>query len=220
MRNVFLPYLFFSSAFLLPAISRAQLFGRFENGSYVLNESRNTRQQGQLKLQSSQKLLVKAANGKTIKLTPEQVASFRIDTRKYVTVGNFHVRGGLNADIAKGFAEQLDSGRVVLLNYTYSDGGAPIMGAGGMNYGGGNYESHAYLLNWPGESEVIPVQGSFYTGGGKQFREAVRPFLFSRPDLEKLLDDKLISSDDLPTVIHALNNNLPYRAPAVAQPSN
>lgn len=207
---------------MLPEAGRAQLFGgnRFEAGSYVLNDSRTVRQQGQLRLQNGTKLMVKAAGGKTIKLTPEQVSSFRINTRKYVTVGNFHVRGGINADIDKGFAEQLDSGRVVLLNYTFPGGSAPVMGADGMRYGGESYERNAYLLNWPGESEVTAVQGSFYTGGGKQFREAVRPFLFSRPDLEKLLDDKLITSYDLPKVIHALNNNLPYRAPAVAPPSN
>ncbi|MDQ2795096.1 MAG: hypothetical protein M3Y12_13975 [Bacteroidota bacterium] len=207
---------------LLPTLGRAQLFSRFEPGSYVLNDSRNVRQPGQLKLQGSAKLLLKQADGKTVRLQPEQVHSFRISTRQYVSVGNFHVRGGLGgADIERGFAEQLDSGQVVLLRYTYSVGaGAPMMGAGGgMSYGGSS-EFSAYLLSWPGEPAVTPVQGSLYTGGGKQFREAVRPFLFSRPDLEKLLDDKLIGDDNLPAVIHALNRSLPYVLPAPVPATN
>ena len=203
---------------LLPQLGRAQLFGgyKFEAGSYVLNDSRNVRQQAQLRLQSSTKLLVKTADGKTIKLKPEQVYSFRINARKYVTAGNFHVKGGLGgADITKGFAEQLDSGQVVLLNYTYSVGaGAPMMGAGGsMSYGGGASELNAYLLTRPGDSQITAVQGGFYSGGGKQFREAVRPYLATRPDLVKLLDEKRISSDEIPAVIHALNTNIAFGIP-------
>lgn len=208
---------------LLPELGRAQLFGgnRFEQGSYVLNDSRTVRQQGQLKLQSGSKLLVKTADGKTLKLKPEQIQSFRISNRKYVTVGNFHVKGGLGgADVDRAFVEQLDSGQVILLNYTYSVGAPMAMGAGGgMSYGGSS-ELSAYLLSRPGDSRATAVQGSFYTGGGKQFREAVRPYLASRPDLLKLLDEKRIASDDLPAVIHALNNNVPFNAPAAAQGSD
>lgn len=209
---------------LLPELGWAQLFGgnRFENGSYVLNDSRNVRQQGQLKLQSGSKLLVKTTDGKTIKFNPEQVHSFRISNRKYLTASNFHVKGGLGgADIDNAFVEQLDSGQVVLLNYSYSVGaGAPMMGAGGgMSYSGSS-EFSAYLLSMPGDSQATAVQGSLYSGGGKQFREAVRPYLSSRPDLVKLLDEKRITSDDLPAVVHALNNNVPFSAPASVQGSD
>jgi hypothetical protein len=212
--------LFLLLGLLLPQLLRAQ-FNAFESGSYVLTGSPTVRQPARLKLQSGSKLLAKTADGKTIKFKPEQIYSFQISSRKYVTASNFHVKGGLGgADIDKGFAEQLDSGQVVLLNYTYSIGaGAPMMGAGGgMSYGGSS-EFNAYLLSRPGDSQVTAVQGSFYTGGGKQFREAVRPYLSSRPDLLKLLDDKRISSDDLPAVIHALNNNLPF-SPAAAAPGS
>ena len=207
---------------LSPGLGWAQLFGNsFGSGSYVLNDSRSVRQQGQLKLQNSSKLLVKTADGKINKLKPAQVYSFRICSRKYITASNFHVKGGLGgADIDHGFAEQLDSGQVVLLNYTYSVGGGAPMGAGGgMGYGGSS-EFNAYLLSRPGDSHVTAVQGSFYTGGGKQFREAVRPYLATRPDLIALLDEKRIGSDDLPAVIHALNNNSAFAAPAPSQNSN
>lgn len=207
---------------LSPGLGWAQMRGnRFENGSYVLNDSRNLRQQGQLKLQSGSKLLVKTADGKTIKLKPEQIHSFRISNRKYVTASNFHVKGGLGGtDADNVFVEQLDSGQVVLLTYEYSIGaGAPMMGAGGgMSYGGSS-ELSTYLLSRPGESRVTAAQGSFYTGGGKQFREAVRPYLSSRPDLVKLLDEKRISSDNLEAVIQALNHNQPFSPPASAQSS-
>ncbi|GAB3589037.1 hypothetical protein [Hymenobacter daeguensis] len=205
---------------LLPGLCWAQLFGgnKFESGSYVLSDSRNVRQQGQLKLQSGSKLLVKTADGKTLKFNPEQVVTFRTNSHKYVVARNFHVKGGLGgADVDAGFAEQLDSGQVVLLNYKYSVGAPMSMGAGGgMSYGGAS-EYNAYLLSRPGDAEATAVQGSFYTGGGKQFRESVRPYLASRPDLVTLLDEKRITSDDLPAVIHALNSNTPFSAQSSAQ---
>ena len=197
---------------LLPGLARAQLLGGspFASGSYVLNASPNLRQQGQLKLQSGSKLLVKMADGQTLKLHPEQIHSFRITNRKYVTARNFHVKGGIGgAYIDNAFVEQLDSGQVVLLNYEYT-----INNGAGMSYGGSSTELNAYLLSRPGSSQFTAAQGSFYTGGGKQFREAVRPYLASRPDLVKLLDEQRISSENLREVIYALNNNIPYNGSA------
>jgi hypothetical protein len=200
---------------LLPEITLAQLFKGFETGSYILNDSRQVRQKGQLKLQSSQRLLVKDTDGKTIKLTPEQIYSFYQGNRHYVTIGGFHVKGGLGgAEIDLAFVEQLDSGKVVLMRYDYSIGAPMTMGAsGGMSYGGSSSNS-AYLLDGLYAGSITVAQSGTYSSSSKQFREAVRPYLASRPDLVKLLDDKQITTSNLQAAIHALNHNLPFNSPS------
>jgi hypothetical protein len=195
---------------LLPEVVLAQLFKGFENGSYILNDSRKVRQQGSLKLQSSSKLVIKNAAGETIKLTPEQVYSFWQGSKHYVTIGGFHVKGGLGGtDVDMAFVEQLDSGRVILMRYDYSIGAPMAMGAGGMSYGGSS-SSSAYLLDGLYAGSVTVAQSGTYSNGGKQFREAVRPYFASRSDLVKLLDDKRITTANLQEAIHALNHNLPF----------
>jgi hypothetical protein len=200
---------------LLPEVVLAQLFKSFESGSYILNDSRKVRQQGNLKLQSSSKLLVKNAAGETIKLTPEQVYSFWQGSKHYVTIGGFHVKGGLGgADVEMAFVEQLDSGRVILMRYDYNVGAPMTMGpTGGMSYGGSSSNS-AYLLDGLYAGSVTVAQSGTYSNGGKQFREAVRPYLASRPDLVELLDNKRISTSNLQEAIHALNHNLPFNPPS------
>jgi hypothetical protein len=200
---------------LLPEAAFAQLFNKFESGTYILNDSRKVRQEGQLKLQSSQKLLVKREDGETIKLEPAQVYSFQKGSQHYVTIGGFHVKGGLGgADVDMAFVEQLDSGRVTLMRYDYSVGAPVMMGAGGgMSYGGGS-SSSAYLLDGLYAGSVTVAQSGAYSNGGKQFREAVRPYFASRPDLVKLLDEKRITTSNLQEAIHALNHNLPFNPPS------
>lgn len=202
----------------VPHLSRAQLFGKgFETGSYVLREGPAGRQPGQLNLRNGTKLLLKTAAGKTRKLTPEQVQCFRIGPRAYVTAGDFRLGG---AYVERAFVEQLDSGQVVLLRYEYSVGAPMAMGAGGgMSYGGSS-NARALLLATPGEARVTPVQGGYYSGGGKAFREAVRPYLSTRPDLVQLLEQKRITDDNLPAVIHALNHHLPFDPAAPTQGPN
>ena len=199
----------------VPRLSRAQLFGKgFETGSYVLREGPAGRQPGQLNLRNGTKLLLKTAEGKTQKLTPEQIQSFRLGPHTYVTAADFQVKG---AYVERAFVEQLDSGQVVLLQYAYSVGAPMAMGAGGgMSYGGSS-NARAWLLARPGDARVTPAQGGYYSGGGKQFREAVRPYLSTRPDLVQLLDEKRITEDNLPAVIHALNQHLPFSAAAPGQ---
>lgn len=207
---------------LVPHLSRAQLFGKgFEAGSYVLSEGPAVPQPGQLKLQTGTKLLLKSAAGKTQKFTPEQVQSFRLGPRAYVTAADFHVKGGLGGTyVERAFVEQLDSGQVVLLQYAYSGGAPMAMGAGGgMSYGGSS-SARALLLARPGDARVTAVQGGYYSGGGKAFREAVRPYLATRPDLVQLLEQKRISEENLPAVIHALNQHLPFAAAAPAPGPN
>jgi hypothetical protein len=206
-------YLFFA-LLLLPKVVSAQLSKGFETGSYILNDSRKARQKGDLKLQSNSKLLAKNATGETIKLTPEQVYSVWVGSKHYVTVGGFNVKSGLGGtDVDMAFVEQLDSGQVILMRYDYSVGAPGGVGPGGMSYGGGSSTS-VYLLDGLYAGSVTVAQSGTYSPGGKQFREAVRPYLASRSDLVKLLDDKRITTANLPEAIHALNHNLPFNPPS------
>jgi hypothetical protein len=198
---------------ILPEVVLAQLFKGFETGSYILNDNSKVRQKGDLKLQSSTKLVVRTATQETIKLTPEQVYSVWLGSKHYVTIGGFNVKSGLGGtDVDMAFVEQLDSGRVILMRYDYSVGVAGSGGPGGMSYGGSSSAS-AYLLDGLYAGSVTVAQSGTYSNGGKQFREAVRPYLASRSDLVKLLDDKRITTANLPEAIHALNHNLPFNPP-------
>jgi hypothetical protein len=200
---------------LLSHFCQAQFitFKKFEEGSYVLTDSRTVRHAGQIKLQSGSKLVIKNPDGTTVKLKPQELYSFRIGQREYSTARNFHVQGGFGINVDEAFVEQLDSGQVVLMSYEYTVGN-PMMGAGGTMAGGGTSTMSAFLLHRPTEDLYVPVQPGFYTSaGGNRFRDAVRPFLVSRPDLVKLLDEKHITMDNLPAVIRALNAGKPYRLP-------
>ena len=204
-----------------PQLSQAQLLfnNPFQEGSYVLADSRTVRHAGELTLQQNgATLVVKSLHGKNLKLGPEQVASFRIGNQHYVPAGNFHVMGGLGgADIEDIFAEQLDSGQVQLLRYDYAIQNAGSMGAGGMMMGGGSWNLSAFLLRAAGQSAYTAVQSGAYSNAGKRFREAVQPFFAARPDLVKLLDEKRIDATNLPAAIYALNRNQPFN-PAGTSP--
>ena len=191
---------------LPPQLVRAQLFNSFGNGSYILNDDRTTRRQGQLKLQGSDRLVVKPGDGKTLKFGPEQVAAFWIGPKKYVTVSSINVKAGIisGADLDNAFVEQLDSGRVVLMRLNYSTGNG---------YSGG-YSGSAYVLRSGYYGSPVVVQGGTYSSGGMNFRELMRPFLATRPELVKYLDEKRINIDNLGSAIYALNHNLPFTPPS------
>ncbi|RZK16587.1 MAG: hypothetical protein EOO56_19635 [Hymenobacter sp.] len=203
-----------AAGLLLPQVGRAQLLfnNPFQEGSYVLADSRTVRHAAELKLQQDgATLVVKTPRGKNLKLSPEEVASFYIGSQRYVPAGYFHVMGGLGGtDVEAVFAEQLDSGQVQLLRYDYSMNNGGSMGAGGLMTGGGTWHLSAYLLRRATEAGYTAVQSGAYSNAGKRFREALRPFLATRPDLLKLLDDNKVDIKNLPAVIHALNTNLPY----------
>ena len=204
-------------ACLLSHVAWAQLFGgsSFKSGSYILTDKPGVRQPGQLKLQSGSKLAIKTTGNKTVKLTPAEVNAFWIGQQKYVVASNFHVKSGLGGtDIDKAFVQQLDSGQIMLMRYEYTVGAPIMMGAGGsMAYGGGSSNS-AYLLRSRYDASATAVQAGTYSSGGKQFRETVRPFLASRPDLVKYLDEKRLTIENLPEAIHALNHNLAFNPPS------
>ena len=201
-----------AAGLLLPQISFAQLLGggAFQEGSYVLNESRQIRYQGQLRLQDGATLVVKNPDGKNLKLSPMEVASFRLGGQRYVPAGGFHVIAGLGGmDVEVVFAEQLDSGQVQLLRYNYAVNMPMTTGAAGAPVGG-SWGLSTYLLRTAATADYTAVQSGVYSNGGKRFRDALKPFLATRPDLLHLLERKRIDAKNLPAVVRALNTNQPY----------
>lgn len=190
-------YLVMLAANLLPHFAQAQ-FTSFEPGAYLLASAPTVVQKAELKLRGSSELLVKDQSGQKLKLTPKDVIAFRIGENKYMAVSDFTVGAGLNSfDVDQAFAQSLESGAVELLYYEFK---------------GYNYSGSAYLLRTTSLSTVAVARGSL--GAGKRFRETVRPFLASRPELIKYLEEKRINIDNLAEAIHALNRNLPFTPPS------
>ncbi len=216
------PLLILFVGLLFPQLVLAQIFSQFESGSYVLKSNQNQRHNCELKLRGNSVLMVKDSTvGKNLKLTPNEVSSFRIGQHKFIVAQNFDVP----ASIASGFEDQafvelLDSGQVILMRYEFTSGSAVMMGAGGTMSPGGSTSSELYLLRWATGHEISPIPANQVTHGGPKFREALLPFFSTRPDLAKLLKEKRIILDDLPGVIHALNTNQEFTPTNWSPPSN
>lgn len=197
-------FFLFLTCLLLPQLASAQLFSNFEAGSYILAKFPITRSEGQLKLKSGDYLLVKTSSGEKLKLTPRDVASFRIGNQKYITTNvGFEVRVGLGSTyVDKSFVEMLDSGQVVLMRYQYYIGSP----------GGGSTEHELYLVR-PSNSyrSPTPLPTNNFGGAGKKFTQALSPFVAQRPDLVQLLAEGQISTDNLLNFIHALNTGQPFK---------
>ncbi len=199
--------LLFFPALLLPQLLRAQS-ASFELGSYVLREAPGTRHPSLLKLRNSELLLAKDAKGKSIKLIPYQVSSFRMGARKYITAGGCEVRRGKLMppfSVVQEFVEQLDSGQVVLSRYEYPSegGGAMPMVGGGMMYGGGGGFNRLYLLQRGDRIYTFPNEGY------QAFRAALLPHIASRADLVKLVESTNMTVSELPAILRALNTGQP-----------
>lgn len=194
----------------LAAHAQLSLDNDFQPGSYVLKSSPHSPVVGMLKLNGTERLVVQKFRSKNLKLTPDDVTTFRLGTHKYVVATDFEVDKGLiTSTVDKAFVEQVDSGRVVLLHYPFVVGGAPMMGSGGMMMGGMASYRDLYLLLIDGVLTPIQVNAS---NGGRKFRDALLPFLTSRPDLVNLLEGKHVSADDMPAIVHALNTGKAFRA--------
>lgn len=195
----------------LPQLVHAQVFKSMEVGSYVLSATPQVRRPGGLLLRSSEQLVVRDLAGKSTVYSPQQVSSFQLLQRQFVSTGGFQLLGGFgNRYVAQAFAEQLDSGQVVLLRYQLPASTAPSRGNLGYDDGAGR---SVYLLRPASTFAVTPIQLG-WSKNSPQFREALRPYLAARPDLLQLLDAKRLAPEQLPLLIHALNHNLPYSGPA------
>lgn len=200
----------------LPFAVKAQ-FNEFKSGTYVLS-SDGSQHGGELKLRNFQLLVVKNPQGKNLKLTPAEVTAFRLGNERYVTLKDADLPGPTklfkdNSEGQTAFVQQVDSGQVMLLRYSYSQAMAPTMGAGGGMVGGGSAGISLYLLRHAGSAGLTVMEHTGLGGGNKNFRELLRPYLVARPDLLKLLDEKLLTESMLPELIHALNNGAAYVPP-------
>ncbi|MBG8555670.1 hypothetical protein [Hymenobacter guriensis] len=195
---------------LLPQFILAQ-FNSFKPGSYVLAGNPQIQHKGLLKLKDAKLLVVRHDQGETTKLTPKDVSSFQIGTKRYLKASGFEENKAFTEDAAdEVFVELLDSGQVLLMRYEYAVNSAPRMGANGAMAGGGKAIYETYLLKWSNGSAVSAVPAGNMTGGGRKFREMILPYLSSRPDLVKLVEDKQAILLDLKRLIHALNTGKPY----------
>lgn len=193
----------------LSQLAQAQVFKKVEVGSYVLSATPQVRQSAGLFLRNSEQLVVRDLAGQNVTLSPPQVRSFKIGERQFVTTGGFVLHSGAGERyVAQAFAEQLDSGQVVLLRYQTLPDNAATRG----NIG---YDSDAgisiYLIKSAAVNTITPMQAG-WSKKSTVFQAALRPYLATRPDLLKLLDAQALAPKQLPLIIHALNRNLPYEA--------
>ena len=185
---------------LLPLAGRAQ-FNSYAPGTYILRSAPTEVQQAELKLRGSDELLVKSAGGEKLKLSAKEVLAFRLGTAKYVAVGPFELRIGLGSlDFEEGFARPIDLGEIELLYFEFSE---PDRNAAGS----------AYLLRRGPAGSVVGLTRASGSGGAR-FREELRPFLASRPDLLKYLDEKRINIDNMVPALRALNHHETFNPPA------
>lgn len=175
----------------------------FVLGTYILNNGQNIRQQGQLKLRRYDKLLVQKPDGKTIKYTPDQVSSFWLNGHRYTTASNFI---GKSIELKNAFVILLDSGQVMLMRFDYDI-------PSGMEKLGIPPISHIFLLGSGQQNRPTRVEHGIFLPTGQMFREAVRPYFSGRLDLIKLLDEEVITFNNLPEAIHSVNQNTPFTLP-------
>jgi len=200
-------FIILTISLLAPYFLRAQVFKNVEIGSYVLSTAPTTRQQGGLYLRNSEQLVVRDLAGNTTTFTPQQVSSFQIKSKHFVSTGGFQLRGGFgNAYVAQAFAEQVDSGQVVLLHYQTQASNS--LSRTNLGYDRGAASS-VFLLR-PATSLAVTAIQTNWAKGNRNFQEALRPYVVGRPDLLKLLEARQISPTQLPAVVRALNTGQPY----------
>jgi len=196
-------------AFIAPQLSHAQLIKKVEIGTYVLNATPQVRQQAGLYLRNSEQLVVRNLAGENKSFSPQEIRSFQIGNRQFITTGGFRVNGGFGERyITQAFAEQVDSGQVLLLRYQVPPSTAANRGNIGFDTEAGQ---SIFLLRAANTNTVTPIQAG-WSKKTPAFQEALRPYLAARPDLLRLLTEKVLAPKQLPLIIHALNNNLPYGA--------
>lgn len=200
----------------LPFAGQAQSlyqFSAFEPGCYVPKGSKTDCQPAQLKIQYGRRLVVKTATGDTLRLLPAQVSSFRMGHHQFTTAQRFKLVGAPSGkEIGPSFVEQLDSGRVLLLRYSY-DVVTPVPASKRNIALNVSSVTNAYLLHRPGGGPYTPVQNPRLGHGVPTLYDAAKPYFTSRPDLLKALADARTTIDHLPALVRALNSGEPYALP-------
>lgn len=172
-------------------------------GTYTLSAD-GTRHDGFMRLSAPQQLVVRVLKGRNLQYTSADVARFALGEKRYFTLTGVKLPGPQTvadlfddkSGVTRAFVEQVDSGRVVLLSYSF------------LSNAQYHPEVHYYLLRQAGSPEVVLVPYK-----DKPFRELLRPYLQARPDLLRYLDEKRLSISTLPDFIHSLNTGVSYLPP-------
>jgi hypothetical protein len=191
----------------VPHFAQAQF--DFTKGTFRLKISPGTQVNGLLRLGNN--LVVKQTlDGTSVKYPWDEVLAYSLGFRRYVRASGFTIETGFSTREANDdFVQLLDSGAVSLFRYEYAPSGGTV-GFGGAPGVGPASRPAIYLLQRAGETAPIEIPYSVMDGSGKRFREALAPFVASRPDLVKVLAAKKITVFSLQTFIHAFNNHEPF----------
>lgn len=220
------------AALLLSPPAQAQFSKQFEAGAYQLSASPGNVQIGELSFRSNDNLLTRRPVGRIQRLKPTHVNSFSIGKRQYVAFKTVFPRHSHpeDADEETAFVEQLANGQVKLLRYDRT-------GNTGVDWLFLYHYHHTYyfltnrqhltdtqrydraarpnvVLSSYADSTVTLLQSSYRPSELASFYQAVKPFFTTRPDLLALLRAGQITIHTLSTALQALNENLPYSAPA------
>jgi hypothetical protein len=177
---------------LAPLCGHAQtLFKGFTEGYYVLADEPAVRHVGTMRIEPFGPSLRVQQDGKIMNKAykPAQVLYCGTGSTKYVVAKDFlSARAHIDAD----FAEQLDSGQVVLLWHSR------VSGAGG---GVGTY-----LVRRATDANVTALP--LYRN---EYKELFLPFLAARPDLVQLMQQKNFKYPNLYALVRALNTGQPAK---------
>lgn len=191
---------------LTPLCTKAQFNRGFEYGYYVLVDEPTVRHTGNMRIEPFYSTLIVKGEGKTLKLKPDQLLVIGNEKGKYLTVNDFHSgRVHIDAD----FAQQIDSGQVVVLFHSRGTSVGGTSGSAstfGTSAGGIRGSASTFFVRRATETTPFTALEVI----GNKYREQVLPFLASRPDLVKLIQEKQTNFYDLPALLHAFNTGQPY----------
>lgn len=194
---------------LLPQIVQAQFSTNYEAGSYVLRNQPNTRHYGQLKFRNGRKLLVKTEAGKKLRINAQKALSCSVGPHQYSVISRLQFSINSRSVNEKAvYAQVLDSGKITLLRYHH------LLNTGTDWLFLYRYPIDVYLLRAQPDSSFTVVWDAY---DKSYFRQHVRQFLTARADLVKLLDAGLITYQDFPNAISALNKNRLFQPTVVPE---
>lgn len=178
---------------------------------YILKENPGVKITTGFSYLGSGALLATGRNGKKYTLKAQYVTSVRWKQRSFLTVSSFEVKNVLSKAIVNyGFAEVLDTGRVMLLRYDYVASAPMILPTGfGMFVGGYTDSRYVYFLRDSTGTVAMPA----FAHHAREQRAALQPYVASRPDLLAALESKQFNENSLPAIIRSLNSGQPFTPP-------
>ncbi|WP_426060258.1 hypothetical protein [Hymenobacter sp. B1770] len=172
--------LFIIITLIVPHFVQAQ--SDFAKGTFRLKKIPEIQMSGLLRSGSS--LDVKQTpDGPSVKYPWEDILSYKTGIYRYIRASGFTMRNlsGWSHEIADNrFVLLLDSGAVSLMRYEYDF----------ALYNTNQPPPSIILLQRANEKEATDIPYSVFEGGGKKFRESLKPYVTERPDLLALLADK------------------------------